>query len=996
MAIQTQDTVKQLFELVSSAPLLRDGVRAGLDDPEVIFLREEAHKGGLEDLAKALFDPQTCALVGGVLHGSPYLSGLIKTDLKRFQRVLCSPPLILYEDLIQSVSHLAHDARKIEDAMRGLRVFKNEMALLLALADLGGIWPVMNITAKLSETAQTALQTAVGFLFQQAILKGDWLVEGDAQFADPLKVAGSSGYIVLGMGKFGAYELNYSSDIDLIVFFDPDLASLREGIEAHRFFVKMTRDLVRLMDERTADGYVFRTDLRLRPDPGATQVALPVAAAMVYYESFGQNWERAALIKARPVAGDLSAGAAILKEIQPFVWRKYLDFAAIADIQAMKRQIHAFHGFGEIAVAGHNIKIGLGGIREIEFFVQTQQLIAGGRQRDLRTRGTLETLDGLVERGWIKPDVRDELIKAYKFLRTIEHRIQMVHDEQTQQLPDTEERLEAFANFCGYKDAKAFGDDLLKVLNLVQERFRGLFKDEPSPTASGRNLVFAGQEDDPATVAALKDFGFSRPESVISTVRSWHHGRYAAVRSTASREQLTAVQGVLIEALSETADPDMAFVSFDRFLASLPTGVQLFSLLRSKPGLLRLVADIMGSAPRLASILSRRHRLLDAVIDPRTFDELPNEKVLTELVELELSRAASFEEALDSARIIGGEQSFLIGVRVLSGTINADQAGAAYAVLATSLINVLQERTEKELEKSFGRVPGGGAVVIAMGKLGGREMTASSDIDIIVVYDHPDDAVATDGARPLSTSQYFTRFTQRLITALAAPTAEGSLYEVDMRLRPSGQQGPVATRLSSFVKYQADEAWTWEHMALLRARVISGPSELRLRVEDAIRHALERKRDADLIAQDVREMRSRIAAEKGSESIWDLKQVRGGLVDLEFIAQYLQLIHVHDHPQVLDQNTLRAFQKLRDLGLLESKYADVLIPATRLIHNLTQVLRICITERFESESAPQGLKDLLARAGAMPSFEVLEDTLRETLKQVFDAFEEIVKPTRPV
>jgi glutamate-ammonia-ligase adenylyltransferase len=792
------------------------------------------------------------------------------------------------------------------------------------------------------------------------------------------------------MGKYGAGELNYSSDIDLIVFYDLDRARLSPKVEPSPFFVRLTRDLVRLMDERTADGYVFRTDLRLRPDAGATQVALSTETAMIYYESFGQNWERAALIKARPVAGDIEAGEQLLAELSPFVWRRYLDYAAIADIHAMKRQIHAFRGFGGIGVAGHNVKLGPGGIREIEFFAQTQQLIAGGRQKDLRVRRTLDALLCLEARGWIKPDVRADLSAAYLDLRRIEHRAQMVADEQTHEVPEDPDALERFARFAGYPTVEDFARDYVATLERVQAHYAELFESAPELTQAGSNMVFAGEDDDPETIAHLKHIGFSQPSQILASVRGWHHGRYPAVRSPRARELLTEVQVSLVTALADTADPDGAFNSFDRFLSALPSGVQLFSLLRANPGLLRLVADIMGTAPRLARVLAKRSRLLDAVIDPRTLAALPTAAELDSAIAAEFASARDQQEILDRARVVGSEQSFLIGVRVLSGSINASQAGGAYALAADRMIAALHGVVEDDLARAHGHIPGGGAAVIAMGKLGGREMTASSDLDLIVVYDFDPDAVQSDGERPLAPSQYYSRFTQRLITALSAPTAEGTLFEVDMRLRPSGQKGPVATQMAGFVEYQTKEAWTWEHLALTRARVVSGSPELTRKAEDAIRATLTIPRDRQKIAADVRDMRARIAAEKGSTNMWDLKQVRGGLVDLEFIAQHLQLVHAAKHPEVLDQNTCRAFQKLGEAGCLEMADAEALIGATRLIHDLTQVLRLCQDGPFDPAAAPKGLRELAARAGDSPSFEALEVKLHELLAANHARFERLI------
>jgi glutamate-ammonia-ligase adenylyltransferase len=974
-------SARALAQRICEAPVASAGGRGAR---ELAAVRELASADpSLAPLSQLLAEPHVAAFVAGCAEGSSYITGLIQRDAAGLQRVLASAPEERFEALRAALAAEMARAASMAEAMSTLRRFKAEVALLTALADLAGAWPVMQVTAVLTATADAALREAVRFLFRTAAARGDW------HPPDPAAPELQSGYIVLGMGKYGAHELNYSSDIDLIVFFAPERARLHGGLELQSFFVRFTRDLVRLMHERTGEGYVFRTDLRLRPDAGATQIALSTAAALHYYEAFGQNWERAALIKARPVAGDIEAGRMLLSELAPFVWRKHLDFAAIADIHAMKRQIHAFRGLGGIAVAGHDIKLGRGGIREIEFFAQTQQLIAGGRQRDLRVPQTLAALARLAERGWIKAAVAGELEQAYLFLRRIEHRVQMVADEQTHELPEDAGALASFARFCGYGDLESFSRDLVARLETVQRHYAALFEDMPELTAGGVNMVFAGEEDDPATIEALAGMGYSQPSQVIATVRGWHHGRYPAVRSARARERLTEVQPLLVAALADTADPDRAFASFDRFLAELPAGVQLFALLRANPGLLRLVADIMGTAPRLARILSRRRRLLDAVLDPRTL-ATPSAAQLDEIIAAELSLARDFQEVLDHARVVGSEQIFLIGVRVLTRSINASQAGGAYALLAERLIAALQREVERELASSHGRVPGGAAAVVAMGKLGGREMTAASDLDLIVAYEFAPDAAQSDGARPLAPTQYYARLTQRLVTALASPTPEGTLYDVDLRLRPSGQMGPVATQLSSFLDYQANEAWTWEHLALTRARVLTGTPAFRARVEAAIRAALVRPRDRVKIARDVRDMRQRIWAEKGTDSIWDLKQVRGGLVDIEFIAQHLQLVHAATHPEVLDQNTAAALHKLADAGLLEREAADVLIPATRLLSDLTQVLRLCLEGRFDPAAAPHGLKELLARAADAPTFPALEQRLRDALGAVSALFDRLV------
>jgi len=917
-------------------------------------------------------------LLAGMFGASPYLTSLIERDPARLMHMLDTAPETYFEQLRHTLETNMAGATTQAEAMRALRQFKNGVALLTALTDLGGVWPVMTVTRRLSEAADAAVGSAVRFLFRQAKAKGEWLSDAP------------DGYIVLGMGKYGAFELNYSSDIDLIVFYDLARIRLRAGAEVQHFFVRLTRDLVRLLHERTGDGYVFRTDLRLRPDPAATPMALSTEAALNYYESFGQNWERAALIKARPAAGDLAAGQAVREDLAPFIWRKYLDFAAIADIHAMKRQIHAFRGFGEIGVAGHNIKVGRGGIREVEFFVQTQQLIAGGRQPELRVSETLLALDRLQQRGWITGNVGRELADAYRFLRTVEHRLQMMFDEQTQTLPADADKLACVAHLCGYTDVDAFAAALTAELERVQGHYMRLFEHSPGLTRGGANLVFAGEADDPGTIEALSRMGYQRPAEVIGAVRGWHHGRSPAVRTPRARELLTEVQPALIEALSKTANPDLAMIGFDRFIAELPSGVQLFSLLKQNPRLLELIAAIMGTAPRLSRILSKRRRVLDAVLAPGFFGNLPSKTDLAAIIAGELSGAEDLQDKLDRARLIVNEQAFLIGVRVLTGSIGADQAGGAYAQLAECMIEAMQQEVDNEMVRAHGRVAGGAAVVIAMGKLSGREMTAASDLDLIVIYDFDAAAVLSSGVKPLAATQYYTRYTQRLISAFTAQTAEGKLYDVDMRLRPSGQKGPVATQLSSFIDYQSNSAWTWEHLALTRARVVSGPAALRATVETAIREILTRPRDRAKVAADVRDMRARIEKEKGTTDIWDLKQVRGGLVDLEFIAQCLQLVHAAARPDILDQNTVVALQNLQRAGLLGARAADTLLPAAGLLNDLTQILRLCLDGPFEPGKAPEGLKSLLAASGQVPDFARLEADLAAQEGRVAALFGELV------
>lgn len=929
----------------------------------------------------------TRKFLAGVFTNAPYLRDIGLADEERLVAILESDPLARADTLVENARGLRSESEA--DLMAKLRKLKKELALTLGLADIGGAISLDDVTGGLSRFADAALDAAIRFCLDDLTRRGKF----DPK--DPDRPEADSGFIVLAMGKYGAFELNYSSDIDLIALYDPDKAPLAGSAEAPVEFVRLAKRVVKILSERTGDGYVFRTDLRLRPDPGATPLAMAVPAALVYYESMGQNWERAALIKARACAGDIRAGEGFLREISPFIWRKYLDYAAISDVHSIKRQIHAQKGHGRIAVAGHNVKLGRGGIREVEFFAQTQQLIAGGRIPDLRGKRTLDTLAKLAELGWIEEAARAELEEAYVFLRAVEHRIQMVNDEQTHTLPADDAGLARIAALMGFEDIADFKDAVRARLVAVQGHYAALFEDEPELASDLGNLVFTGDDDDPGTLETLSRLGFKRPQDACRIIKSWHFGRYPAVRSTKARERLTELHPLLIDALARTDNADQALIAFDGFLSKLPAGVQLFSLLRSNPQLLNLLATVMGAAPRLAQVVSRRVHVLDAVLDPAFFDAMPRAAEFRTGLERTLGLARFYEDALDRARIFAQEQQFLIGLRLLSDTLNALQVGHAQARLAEVVVQMLMERVVEHVAETHGRLEGGDYAVVAMGKLGGREMTASSDLDLMLLYDFDEDVQKTDGPRPLEPGPYFIRLTQRLVTALSAPTAEGLLYDVDFRLRPSGNAGPLATRLSAFEDYQASRAWTWEHMALTRARVIAASSdEIREKIEKSIRDTLCKPRDLATVAGEVASMRARIEKEKGTKDIWDLKQVAGGLVDIEFIAQYLQLVHAAAHPDMLNQTTETALGKAAEAGVLDPGDAEVLVPAIRMYHALTQVLRLAVEGQFKPEEAPRGVIDLLVRASGEPDFARLEAKLADMQANVRSTFEKIIGPVR--
>ncbi|MEQ9327872.1 MAG: bifunctional [glutamine synthetase] adenylyltransferase/[glutamine synthetase]-adenylyl-L-tyrosine phosphorylase [Rhodospirillales bacterium] len=924
------------------------------------------------------------ALLDAVFDHSPFLTAAMCRQPAFIVRHLDRDPAETVAADITALRPAAAKCDTMADLMKLLRQVRERVAVFVALADIGGIWPLESVTGSLSDLADAAVNSATAFLLRQAAAKGEILL------ANPDSPCEGSGLAIIAMGKHGSRGLNYSSDIDLILLFDRDKVDYRGKDDPQTMFSRLARNLVKALSERTPDGFVFRVDLRLRPDPGSTPPAISIAAAETYYEAMGPNWERAAMIKARAAAGDIETGEEFLRFIQPFVWRKHLDFASIEDIHSIKRQIDRHYGGSEIAVAGHDVKLGRGGIREVEFFVQTQQLIWGGREPQLRGRGTLAMLRELVNIGQVTPEAADELERSYRFLRSIEHRLQMVDDAQTHKLPSTDEGLDTFAAFAGYADRDSFATDLTARLRDVERHYSGLFETSGRLGSEGGSLVFTGVEDDPETLGTMARMGFVNTPSISETIRGWHRGRYRATRSDRTRQYLTELMPRLLAGFASAANPDSAFFNFDRFLAKLPAGVQLFAMFHAHPELLDVVAEIMGGAPKLADQLARRPDRLEALLDANSHAVPPPLNALIADCAESLSHAEWFEELLDAARRWAGDRRFLIGLRILRGQMKPENSGPALSNIAEAVLRVLLPAVEEELAIRHGTIPGGRVMLLGMGKLGSRELMPGSDLDLILLYDAPEGADFSDGEKPLAVSTYYIRLCQRLVNALTALTAEGTLYEIDLRLRPSGNKGPLACSLSSFETYQRNEAWTWEHMALTRARPVAGDRELCRLVQATIEDILGRPRDPDKLLRDVATMRRKMSDELHKGSQWDIKQARGGIVDAEFIVQYL-LVREAPHHTVLRQDlTADAIRTLVDCGALGTEEAAMLIEALAFWQGLQAVLRLAVNGEFKPEEASAGLTRMILRAMEAPSIEVLEQHMLETAGAVHDLYQRMI------
>ncbi|CAN1526893.1 glnE Glutamate-ammonia-ligase adenylyltransferase [Paracoccaceae bacterium] len=789
------------------------------------------------------------ALVTATAGCSPYLRGLMLREVDWLAQGLANPEAEL-DAVLGGLDEVAPDGLAL-----ALRQAKRRVALIAGLCDLGGVWPLEVVTGALTRLADRAVHLALTTQVAEEIRRGK--LPG----AGPDDAATAGGMVALAMGKMGAGELNYSSDIDLICLFDE---TRYPGVEheARASFIKVARRMTAILSDAT-DGYVFRTDLRLRPDASVTPVCLSMAGAEAYYEAEGRTWERAAYIKARPCGGDLAAGDRFLKGLTPFVWRKHLDFAAIQDAHDMRLRIRDHRRLhGPITVEGHNMKLGAGGIREIEFFTQTRQLIAGGRDASLRDRSTVGGLAALAAKGWVPEEVATDLTTLYRAHRELEHRLQMVNDAQTHSMPVTAEGVARIAAFSGQIEAD-FRRDLLDRLHRTDRLTEGFFA--PGQAEEGPELSEAAQ----------------------AITKGWQS--YPALRSDRAQAIFRRLRPRLLRELSRTANPDETLVALDGFLQGLPAGVQIFSLFEANPTLIELIVDIAGSAPGLARHLARNASVLDGVIGGSFWGAWPGLAALRSELDGRLAQAGDYEARLNEARRWMKEWHFRIGVHHLRGLIDGFEAGKQYSDLAEAVVAVIWDTVVADFARKHGPMPGRGAVVLGMGSMGAARLNAGSDLDLIVIYD-PQGVEVSDGPRPLAARPYYARLTQALVTALTAQMPEGRLYEVDMRLRPSGRQGPVATSLASFRTYQEHEAWTWEHLALTRARVLAGEATLAGEVEALRREILTLKGQGAAVRADVASMRVRVQEAKPAQGGWDAKNGAGRIMDIELGAQTVALI----------------------------------------------------------------------------------------------------------
>ena len=859
------------------------------------------------------------------LEASRFLRTLLKRDAAAFEAALENPEAAIQNLLARDPDW---DTKNSTELRAIFRKRKRVLILLLAALDYGMKvpLPLLRLTSYLSDFAALAVDVGLDCLMRE---------QG---FAD------SEGVCVLGMGKLGGGELNYSSDIDLIVLFDP--ARLNRSAsrdDNHRRIQRVIRHLVLFLEQPEAEGYIFRTDLRLRPDPSSMPLAVAVEAAVQYYETMGLAWERAAMLKARPIAGDRALAQEFLHHITPFIWRKSLDYASIADIQAIRAR--ALQSRQSPGLDGVNIKLVEGGIREIELYAQSLQLIWGGRIPALRVKPTLEALEVLAQANLITADIPSKLTEAYLYYRRLEHAAQLLSDQQCHTLPESPEHWQDFATLMA-ETAATIQTRTGNYLRTVQQIC------QPQQREEQQEQTFSGDD------RWLAELGYGDIAGLKAITERWLGGSYRVTATERARRLLEQLLPKILKAFAATAAPDDALARMDKFLEALPAGVQLFSLFAATPELLRHCADIMGNAPRLARLLSSKPGLFEYLLH-RTSEPLPTIPL----------RIPGLEETLDDCRRLAHEVEFRTSVGFMSGTVELEELMQQQSHTAEVIIS----QSLRALRQHNPKLPKSGFAILALGKLGMRQLMPDSDLDLIFISDPPDDC----GNTP------FIRLAQRLMNALSVATAEGKLYEVDVRLRPHGDSGTLCSSLDTLEHYYQHEAWLWEFYALSQARLVYADGDIEPKIYDWLQQTQTRQYTVDDLRRAVQDMRPRITAAFPSQGLWDVKHHNGGLMDSGFCRQYLLMSLLAEYPELTGADFARVFDIATRRNLLCATLASEALEAHQWLIRLQAGLRVSGgSTTFRLEDAPPGQCRLLARLSGSDTPGGLETRLQEKFRSI--------------
>ncbi len=844
-----------------------------------------------------------------------------------------------------------------------LRRTRAEVALLVALADIAGHWSVMEAATALSLFAETAIDLALRAAIAPLL----------ARRAFNVATYEACGLACLALGKLGAAELNYSSDVDLIFLFDEVVLTTANGDDPLELLLKVVRDFTDLLQTRDADGYVLRVDLRLRPDPNSTPAVLSMAAADIYYQSAALTWERAAFTRARAVAGDIKAGEAFLQRLSPWIWRRSLDFTAIRDIHDLRLHMADHFGQQEWQASGYDLKRGPGGIREVEFVLQMHQLIHGGRLPALRGNNTISGLQAIADAGLLPAKDVARLQDCYSWLRRSEHRLQMLEDAQTHVVPDDIDQRYALALLCGYRSVASF-DKQLKTQCAQVHRIYARLTDAQGRVKSGL------PRDDKSLTQWLCALGFSAQATPM--VQLWRTDRFRAMRTARAQEAMESLLPDFLTVLAKSPEPNILLARVNDLLERLPSGVQFLELLDTNRKLLDLLGRVLLHSPMLANRLAQHPDLLDAVFDSSFFVPPATSAHMRDELAAVLGTARD-EGQIDKVARWQAEKQFQIAVLLIDGLIDGRAAARAYAWIMDAIVVVVADIATSNFERSHGKIEGSALVILALGGWGGEAMMSQSDLDLVCLY-----TGGHDNSLNLSATHYFNRLAQRVIGYLTAQTAYGPMADIDTRLRPSGHQGLLCVTVDSFIQYQREHAWTWEHLALTRARCIYGPGH------DAVEKAaavLQAPANAQKMLQDVAEMRKDIATHKPPKGPLDFKLMQGGLIDIEFITQLYQLVAAAAHPGVILPTIELALQALGKIGALSVDDTNTLIAIYQRMIAARLMLGLCAEGDATCEPLPKVQHPLFARAYGRSKYHLALAQSRKDAQKVSDIWHNIFR-----
>ncbi|HIJ81326.1 MAG TPA: bifunctional [glutamate--ammonia ligase]-adenylyl-L-tyrosine phosphorylase/[glutamate--ammonia-ligase] adenylyltransferase [Desulfuromonadales bacterium] len=920
-----------------------------------------------------------------------------------------------FDDMLEELRTTINEISDFASLQKCLRCFKRSEILRIAARDLNGLTPLEETMIELSDLASSSLQAAYEvcrrFLVREhgaPLLAGD---ETQCREAD---------MVVIGMGKLGGRELNFSSDIDIIYFYESDKGETsgidngsggKKGvISLHAFFNKLGEMISRALSQVTEDGFVFRVDVGLRPEGKSGDMAVSLRSAEIYYESWGQSWERTAMLKARPVAGSLELGYQLLKTLHPFVYRKYLDYNLIEDMKQMKQKIDA--SLARSREWEVNLKLGRGGIREIEFFIQALQLVYAGKNPKLRERNSLKALDGLLAARLLNEDDHRRLRDAYRFLRSTEHRIQVVQERQTHNLPAKEDEIQALARRCGFLRSNGcarFREVLEEHRQNVSLIYGTLFYSREEKLQQDLNpetLFFLDPKADADLVKdMLAERGFADVDRAYDNLQLLRRGPERGNLAERSRRILEKITPLMVQELFDSPDPDMALANLERFMGTLAARSSYYALLAENRETVKLLVSLFGMSEFLSKILIGHPELLDSLVGRNYTSAVKPLETMTEELATMLEQSDYFEDHLNILRRYRNEEFLRIGLNDIHGhlkqgetTLQLSQLGEACLTSAFNLgVSELQRFGRPFYLREGGQVPANMAI-IALGKLGGGELNYHSDLDIIFVYDHQG---MTDGEKQISNHEYFAKLAQKIISILTLQTREGYVYKIDTRLRPSGNAGPLVTSLESFLEYHRKEAQIWERQALTKARVVLGDEKLAGQLHDIIRQTVYGSSIGDEGRSEILRLRMRMENELAREKdgSYNIKTGRGGMVDVEFAVQYLQLKEGCHYPELRTSSTVVALKEIRTLGLLAEADAETLLNGYKFLRRLENRLRIIHDYSVNDLSGPKSYMDKLARRlGYDPKLKnpgaVMICDYEEMTGKIRDVFEHIFAEVR--